>query len=577
MARKEPRVRRLGALLLVLLVIGCGPSNPTGTPDRDAASASAPAIGPKRLVASLQADPRAFNDKVALATSSGPIRGGPELEWLLNSALSASDDRGALVGQLAEAAPSIENGLWKLLPDGRMETTWHVRQGAQWHDGTPFTTEDLRFTADLVRDPELAVAFRDSTFDMIESIDAPDSRTIVVTWKGPLITADRLFGHTLAVPLPRHILEPTYNEDKSKLLYHPYWLAEFVGTGPFRLKSWVQGSHVVLQANPSYVLGRPKIDEIEARFILDPNAVISNVLAGTVDLTLGYALSLESALELRRQWSSGGVEIAPNGWIVIHPQFLNPRPAIVGDRRFRQALMHGLNRQEMADTLQQGMVSVAHVFLNPGDPDYPAVESAIVKYDYDARRAVQMIEELGYTRGADGYFTDAAGQRIGLEIQVTEGLEIQVKATFAVADAWQQIGAEVKPLVRSSQSTVDREETANFPSFRLNRQPNSKEDMKRYLIAQAPVAENRYTGFNFARYRNQEFNDLIERYFRTIPAAERVDVLRQIVGHMTEQLTQMGLFYNVQSVAIGKRVRNVTNSGVDDFNQAWNAHLWEVT
>src|SRR5207237_1347071 len=135
----------------------------------------------------------------------------------------------------------------------------------------------------------------------------------------------------MTVPLPRHLLEQAYLEDKVRFLTVPYWLDEFIGSGPFKLKSLMQGSGAVLQANDRYVLGRPKLDEIEVRFILDPNVVNSNILAGTVQLTLGYAMSLESALELRRQWTDGHIEIAPNGWVVIHPQFVNPRPAIIGD------------------------------------------------------------------------------------------------------------------------------------------------------------------------------------------------------------------------------------------------------
>jgi peptide/nickel transport system substrate-binding protein len=457
-----------------------------------------------------------------------------------------------------------------------METTWLIRPGARWHDGTPLTSQDLVFTATVVRDPDLAAAFRDGALERIETVEARDQRTVVVTWNSAYIDADRLFSNELAVPFPRHLLEPTYLENKDGLLHLPYWLSAFVGTGPFRLRDWVQGSHVMLEAYPDYVLGRPRLDRIEVRFIMDSNAVVANVLAGAVELTLGYGLSLEQALDLRRLWSEGLVEIAPNGWIPIHPQFLNPRPAAVGDLRFRRALMHALDRQEMAETHQAGQVQVENVFLNPVEPEYPPVESSIVRYSYDPNLARRELQEMGFTRGSDGLYVDAQGQRVALDISATEGLEIQVKAMFAVADSWQRLGIEMRPVVRSAQTNVDREENANFPAFRVSRQPNAISEMPRYLISQAPVAENRYTGQNFARYMNQEFNDLIERYFRTIPKPERMDILGQIVRHQSENLQQMGLFYNVQSVARVKRVEGVTNSGVSGFNQAWNAHTWSV-
>jgi ABC-type transport system substrate-binding protein len=270
--------------------------------------------------------------------------------------------------------------------------------------------------------------------------------------------------------------------------------------------------------------------------------------------------------------------MAPNGWIPIHPQFMSPRPAAVADLRFRQALMRALDRPEMAETLQSDMVQVAHAFLDPSDPDYPAIERNIVRYDYDPARAVQGLADVGYSRVEDGGWIDGAGQRLDVEIITVEGLDIQVKATMAVADAWQRIGVGVQPVVRSAQgSAQDREQNAQFPGFRLIRQPNTTDDMKQYLTSQTPTAETRFVGRNFTRYVNPEYNDLIVRYFQTIPRPQRTEVLGQILKHQSENLVIMGLFYNVQSVAIGKRVQNITNSGVLGFNQAWNAQLWDVS
>jgi hypothetical protein len=152
-----------------------------------------------------------------------------------------------------------------------------------------------------------------------------------------------------------------------------------------------------------------------------------------------------------------------------------------------------------------------------------------------------------------------------------------VKATFAVSDYLQRIGVSAQSVVRSPQSNVvEREELANYPGFRLIRMPNAIDDMKTFLAMRAPVAENRWSGNNFSRYTNPELNDRIERYFTTVPRADRLEILRQIVHHQSEQLSQMGLFYHVQSLAIGHRVRNVTNGGAQNFNQAWNAHRWDV-
>jgi peptide/nickel transport system substrate-binding protein len=571
--RIPPRLASIGALL-VLLAAGCAPTGNSGAQERQASAEGRSAAGPKRLVAVAPAQPLAFNERVARATAAGPYRGGIDLEWLLNSALTVVDDKGVLQPQLAEHAPTTENGLWKVFPDGRMETTWTIRSGTVWHDGTPFTTDDLIFTAAVVRDREIG-AFRDTTYDLIDSVEAVDPRTITVKWKSPSISADGMFGHVLATPLPRHLLEKTYLEDKDRLLQSAYWLTGFVGTGPYSLGDFVQGSHLIFRANPQYVLGRPKIDEMEIKIITDPPTQMSNILAGAVDLTLGYGMSLESALELRDRWRDGTVPFAPNGWVMAYVQHINPNPPVVADVRFKRAVMHALDRQEMVETLQFGMAQVADAFLDPVEPDYPAISHRIVRYDYDPRRAVQMIEQLGYTRGPDG-FRDATDQRLGVEIRTVTGLDIQVKTTFAVTDYWQRIGIAVEPLVSTPEQSTDREWSATNPSFRLHRSPNTFEELKRYRISQVPTPENRFTGQNNARYVNQELNDSIERYFVTVPKVERNQVLGDIVHHMTDQLVLMGMFYNVLAVATGKRVQNVTPAAVMGSNQTWNAHLWDL-
>jgi ABC-type transport system substrate-binding protein len=110
----------------------------------------------------------------------------------------------------------------------------------------------------------------------------------------------------------------TFLEEKARFVEHPYWTTEFVGTGPFALRAWVTGSHAVLAANERFVLGRPKVDAVEVKFIPDPNTLVANIVAGTVDITLGRALSLEPSLQVRDRWRDGHMELRYISWIVIY-------------------------------------------------------------------------------------------------------------------------------------------------------------------------------------------------------------------------------------------------------------------
>jgi ABC-type transport system substrate-binding protein len=126
------------------------------------------------------------------------------------------------------------------------------------------------------------------SFGFVDTVEAPDARTIKATWKSTYADADKLFslgGGSTVLAMSKHLLEAAYSEDKANFAGSPYFGVQYVGNGPYGLKDWVLGSHLVLEANDSYVLGRPKIDQIQVKFILDTNTLTSNVLAGAVQLT----------------------------------------------------------------------------------------------------------------------------------------------------------------------------------------------------------------------------------------------------------------------------------------------------
>ncbi len=502
------------------------------------------------------------------------VSGGPEVCDLVAGALSVRDDRGELVPRLAEAVPSAENGLWQVFPDGRMEMTWRLRENARWHDGTPMTAEDLIFTATVFRDPEFAV-LRERGYELIDNVEAMDPRTVKVSWRRPFIDADTLFG-LIGIPMPRHLLERTYHEDKASLLDSSVFSQQLVNAGPFKLKEWAQGSHVVLEAFDQYALGRPKVDEVEVRFITDDNTLIANILSGTVDMTLGRSISVEQALQVRDQWRDGVAEFKSlDIWIVIYPQFLNPSPAVVVNPQFRKALVHAIDRQELVDSIQHGLVPIADAVVSPNLDAYRDVQSSVPRYDFDLRRTSQLLEELGYARAGDGFYRDPAGQRLGVQIQVTTVLDIQPKTALPVADYWQRAGVGVDVDVVPPQRGQDLEYRANFPAFALQRQPANLGPLPNLHSAQARTAERGFTGTNNARYIDPSMDALVERYLTTIPARERVDAAGAIIRRISDELIWMGLFFDTEPSLLNNRLVNV-RAKPDDGRQTWNSREWGV-
>jgi len=499
------------------------------------------------------------------------IPGIGDLEMLVNASLTELNGESRMQPQLAEAVPSLDNGLWQLLPDGRMQTTWKIKQGAQWHDGTPFTSADVVFASTVDQDKEVPV-LKPVGYGWVEKVEAPDARTVLVTWNRPYVDADTMFSNAFTSPMPRHLLEETFSSDKQRFMTLPFWSQDFVGSGPFVVRQFVPGNSIILQANDHYVLGRPKIDEIQLRFVLDPNTLVTNILAGDTDLTIGRGFTTEQAMELKDRWQQGRVVTFLKSWVAIHPQFINPNPAVIGELPFRQALYHATNRQELVDTLERGGTQVANVYVSPAVPEYNEVQDSVIVYPYDPRKAAELIEGLGYAKGTDGAYRSPSGERISLEIR-SNGERITENAIVPVANSWSNIGLPTEPMLVPPQRIIDREYVATFPTFRMMRQPDRGTQLSRIHSSLTPLQTNNFVGSNYARYMNPEFDSLIDTYLSTIPWQERMVVFRQAMRHISEHLNLMGLFYDPDFAAASNRIKNL---GVND-TEIWDVHLWDLS
>ena len=560
------RIAPAAALLAVLLITSCGAPASTG-PNPSANNQAQQ--GPKKISIGMRGEAKTISAKLNSAAGAGGTPGVAETERILNAGLTVIDKPKGLHAQLAEAIPSVENGLWNVFPDGTMTTTWHLREGIVWHDDVPFTADDLLFTNQVSQDKDLPI-LRDVSFQYIKSVTAPDPRTVTISWSEPFIQADAMFNSDHALPMPRHLLEKTYLDDKASLPNLSYWSRDFVGTGAFKMQDWVSGSYLILTANDHYALGRPKIDEIQVKFLPDPSAMAAAILADQVDVTEGGRLALDWGVALRDQWRSGQMVIdPPTSAIGAWPQFLNPSPAVLLDPQFRRALLYGVDRNELVESLIFGLGPRYDSTVNPRDPEFSEVESSIIRYEFDPRRAAQIIEGLGYARGPDSLYHDAGGQVLSLESRTQVTDDQQVKTQLYLANSWQQQGVKIEQVTFPEQQAQDREYRATRPGLEVTRQPQGWAELRRFYGPNTPLPANSYTGVNRTRHQNPEFDALIDTLFTTVPHAPRMDVLRQIVHYMTDQVIILGMFYDAAPAMIANRLQ-APNGDV------YNVHEWDV-
>src|SRR5437763_1122672 len=286
----------------------------------------------------------------------------------------------------------------------------------------------------------------------------------------------------------------------------PYWREGFVGAGPFKMLDWAAGSYVTLGANDSYVLGRPKLDQVEVRFFVDRGALKAALLAGAVQTHMGRGVTVEDVLQIRERTHDVKVQLGGTlaGVLPIYPQAIDPDPPIVGNPQFRRALLMAIDRQELTDTLNNGLGPIAHSWVQPDQPEGRAIEGRLVRYSYDPRAAAQMIEALGYTRAADGTFQANDGTRLSIGLLTHEQNSFHVPGALAVQTQWQRLGLDVQLDVLPVARATDLRYRALFPSFILLSKGVIAGPDGYFSRSAIPVSENNFAGGNAGRYGTAE-------------------------------------------------------------------------
>lgn len=494
---------------------------------------------------------------------------------LFNANLTLLDQRGGAHPYLAEALPQLNSDSWRVFPDGRMETTYRLRPNLVWHDGTPLAAEDFVFAWRLLATPDLGAA-ASLPQSLMEEVRAPDQRTLVIGWRQPYPDAGTL---TEAFqPTPRHILEQPFQQGQTEaFLGLPYWTRDYVGLGPYRLDRWEPGAFVEGAAFAAHALGRPKIDRVRLVFIGDPNTVLANLLSESVHIAIESSIRYQQGLVLQREWgprNAGVVLLWPSIWraiqVQLRPDLANPR--VLTDLRVRKALAHSLDRQAMNDAVLDGQGAIADTLIPPLMDYYPELERAVATYPYDLRRAEQLLNEVGYARAADGFFTRAS-ERFTTELRVLTGTQQEVELAI-LGSQWRQFGLEMHEGVIPAVQAQDAQLQATLPGLFAGGAGSGERALPNFHSSGIPRPENRWTGRNFGGWSNSEYDRLAETFLTTLPRAQRVQQIIQMAKILSEELPTISYYFSPDGVAHLAALRG-PQIVVPDVPTTWNIHEWE--
>lgn len=545
------------------LLLACAPvSTPGGAPTTNSGAPAAPkvlTIGLLTKVATIDG-----------YTGEGGTRGGADMLPLLNNGLTVIDPSGVVQPQLAVEVPSIEKGTWQIFPDGRMSMTWKLRQGAKWHDGAPFTSDDMMFTVQLKKDPDLGHAFI-PIYKLIDSVSNPDPSTFIVNWKSIYVKADQT---DFMYPNHKAYLEDLYKTDKIAFINSAKYRNEFLGTGPFKLTSWDAGYQMDLSRFDDYWKGRPLLDRIVIKVIADTTAAVATILAGGYDVIFPTAVSAEGAAEVQRRWEGTGniVHIDPVDTLdyiepMIRPEYakpLNGMPQLL----VRQAMMHAIDRKALSEVVTLGMGPVADNHWPPYDALYPQLESASVKYPYDPGKALQLLAQAGWTKGPDGVLIHTSGERFDFDMIVNE--KLIAKTGTIIADDWKKVGINTTsnpiPPTLSTDRGYQATRTGAYATYSFGDWSSDRLN-GRELASEA----NKFSGRNRVGWQNARSDAVLDQLLQTVDPAKRVPLFREQIQLYTSDAALMPLYWEVRTVLQLKAVK----ADIRPAGSWWNPSSWD--
>ncbi len=360
------------------------------------------------------------------------------------------NEKGEFVPELAADVPTKENG--GISADG-LTITWKLKPCLYWSDGEPLTSKDIKFTWEQDIDPKNAVSTT-TGYSLIESIETPDDLTAVLKFKELFPPWQTLFTqgpNNYGSILPEHMLK-----GKTELHNDPFIHWPTVSSGPWVIAEWIPGDHMTLLPNPNFYGGRPKLDQIQLKFIPDPETALAALKTGDIDWYPDFSesdIETISALEpdihltavpgsefeyfVFNLGSTAGMEGQPNSKADADG------PCPLKDVNVRKAIILGTNRQQIVDTLLAGKTTVP----SSNWPDKAWNNAKLPVDAYNPDEAMKLLDSAGYKPGPDGVRVGQCGgkeAKLSFDFETTDK-QLRVDVAVAVQADLKKIGVEFKP------------------------------------------------------------------------------------------------------------------------------------
>jgi peptide/nickel transport system substrate-binding protein len=498
--------------------------------------------------------------------------------------LAAWDPNGNLVPVLAADIPDLENG--GVAADGR-SVTWKLKKGVEWHDGKPFTADDVVFNWEYASDPATAAVtigiYRDATVEKIDPL------TVRVRFEKPTPFWAGRFVAFFGMIVPKHLFEP-YKGANSRDA--PANLKP-VGTGPYRFVEFKPGDLIRGERNPSYhVANRPHFDTIEMKGGGDAvSAARAVIQTGEYDFAWNMQVEDEILVKLENAGNSRGhseivqsramehIQInSADPWTEVDGERSNPntKHPLFSDLAVRQALRLLVDRASVEAHIYGRTGVATGNFLN--NPE--RFVSKNTKWEFNIDKANRLLEEAGWMRGSDG-IRAKDGKKLKLVFQTAINAPRQ-KTQAIIKQACQKAGIdmELKSVTASVYFSSDVANPDTARKFYADLQmythgtpsiPDPEGFMQLFASWEIASKENKWQGRNPMRWRNEEYDKSLLAAQGELDPVKRAALFIRMNDMVVEDVAVIPIINRRWVAAMSNQLR-ATLSGWD--NDFWNLKDW---
>lgn len=432
---------------------------------------------------------------------------------------------------------------WTVSADG-LTYGFKLQDGVQWHDGKPFTSADVVFTTTKFL-PEVHSRARNN-FSHVESVTAPDAGTVIFKLKQPFAPFLGSFEVSSAPMIPRHLYEGT------DFKANPANQAP-IGTGPFKLKEWKKGAYIHLVRNDSYWKpGLPYLNEIYFQVIPDSASRAVALESGKVDVSSFSDIEL---LDVGRFKANPNFDVTNKGYEFLGPLAwieFNTRTKPMDDKRFRQAVLHALDRNLIRDKIWFGHAKVA---TGPVSSTTRFYEASVRAYPFDPKRAEELLDQMGLAKDKDGI--RATVKLLGLPYGETWN-----RLNEYVRQALSKVG--VKVVVESTDAAGWTQRLANWDFDMLVSYLTQFGDPA-LGVARTYISSNIKKGIpytNTSGYTNPAVDDLFAKAATAVKVDDRKRYYSEVQKLIVDDVP-LGWLIEINFPTISnKRVRNLVTSAI---------------